>query len=426
MRGSSILGDGGTWGSVVMIVLAATSSPAAHGDNWSLLDDQGTPITGHAMVYDEQRGVMLRFGGYGDAGGATWEWDRDGRSWRMVTTLCPPARIDPAMVYDSDRGVVVLFGGYTPGLGYMNETWEWDGVEWIRVCDGTDMCASPSPRTEHGMAYDVQRKRVVLFGGSNGGELGDTWEWNGAERAWTEIEPPNQPSPRRQHAMVYDSARGVVLLFGGYDGSPDDETWVWNGIDWSQVCLECVTGVDKPLPRGWHGLAYDSDKGVAVLFGGWDRGSQMFGDTWEWQGEAWRLTKENGPEPRIGPSMAYDVRERMSLLNGGEVVGGERLGDTWGYSVCCETGSEHLTTSCRQSDAGKRVPKVILSAARGCAGSRVEFSLDEQCPRMRTIKENGKCRVKWKGCNGRIAPGLHVITAVLSCGTVLEQVVECP
>ena len=35
------------------------------------------------------------------------------------------------------------------------------------------------------MAYDSQRGRIVLFGGSNSitGALGDTWEWDGA--TWT-------------------------------------------------------------------------------------------------------------------------------------------------------------------------------------------------------------------------------------------------
>ena len=45
------------------------------------------------------------------------------------------------------------------------------------------LVASPlglQPRTQHAMAYDSARGRVVLFGGgaSTGGAYGDTWEWS--------------------------------------------------------------------------------------------------------------------------------------------------------------------------------------------------------------------------------------------------------
>ena len=35
----------------------------------------------------------------------------------------------------------------------------------------------------------------------------------------------HSPSPRYLHAMAYDSARGVTVLFGGYDWSCYGETW---------------------------------------------------------------------------------------------------------------------------------------------------------------------------------------------------------
>ena len=55
--------------------------------------------------------------------------------------------------------------------------------------------AGPAPRIEPAMAYDSQRGVTVLFGGDNGSNLGDTWEWNGS--TWTQLStkgPTAQPN----------------------------------------------------------------------------------------------------------------------------------------------------------------------------------------------------------------------------------------
>jgi hypothetical protein len=66
------------------------------------------------------------------------------------------------------------------------------------------------------MAYDLARNVTVLFGGVNDflnpPFLGDTWEWNG--KGWT-LTSLSGPSPRADAAMAYDSDRGVMVLFGG-------------------------------------------------------------------------------------------------------------------------------------------------------------------------------------------------------------------
>src|SRR5690242_17994803 len=47
----------------------------------------------------------------------------------------------------------------------------------------------------------------------------------------------NGPSARSNHAMAYDTARGVTVLFGGADGNGGGlgaETWEWDGTAWTQ------------------------------------------------------------------------------------------------------------------------------------------------------------------------------------------------
>jgi hypothetical protein len=163
---------------------------------------------------------------------------------------------------------------------------------------------------------------TVLFGscGSGGNE---TWEWNGTK--WKK-QATTGPSSRASPAMAYDSERGVTVLFGGSDGSHVyGDTWEWNGITWT---LRTSTG---PSPRGGLAMAYDSARGVTVLFGGGDT-THAYGDTWEWNGSAWALRTSTGPSPRGGHAMVYDSARGVTVLFGGTSGGDETWewdGVTW-------------------------------------------------------------------------------------------------
>ena len=100
----------------------------------------------------------------------------------------------------------------------------------------------------------------------------------GQSIAWTQ-HLVSGPSPRYGHAMAYDSARGVTVLFGGTTGG--NETWEWNGAAWTQ---RFVSG---PSPRQGHMMSFDTARGVIVLFGGYPGVTNH--ETWEWNGSAWTL-----------------------------------------------------------------------------------------------------------------------------------------
>jgi len=80
------------------------------------------------------------------------------------------------MVYDQARQKVVLFGGVGP-TSVLNDTWEWDGKDWIRRTPGV----SPPARWTHCMAYDEHRQRTVLYGGLGAGTLYDTWDYTAGD-----------------------------------------------------------------------------------------------------------------------------------------------------------------------------------------------------------------------------------------------------
>jgi predicted lipoprotein with Yx(FWY)xxD motif len=273
------------------------------------------------MAYDTQRGVTVMFGGFDYVSsttlGDTWEWN--GSTWTRVATTGPPPRAWCRMAYDSRRGVMVLFGGRHP-VGNVNygDTWEWDGSTWTQVFPAT----SPSCRYYQEMAYDSRRNVTVLFGGWNSESsnyFGDTWEWDGS--AWTNV-ASSGPNPRAAACMAYDSKREVTVLFGGNQSTLNNpmphlgDTWEWNGSVWQKVAS---TG---PSARCNSAMAFDSQRGVTVLFGG------GFPDTWEWNGSGWTQTASTGPPPRSMAAMAYESLRGVSVLFGGF----SNFADTWEYT----------------------------------------------------------------------------------------------
>lgn len=162
----------------------------------------------------------------------------------------------------------------------------------------------------------------VLFGGNTpSGRSSETWGWSGA--SWIRRSLAG-PSAREGHAMAYDSRRGVTVLFGGYNGTPNGETWEWNGATWT---LRATSG---PAPRYWHAMAYDSRRNVTVLFGGYTASGPANG-TWEWDGASWSLRASTGPSARDSHAMAYDSARGVTVLFGGDTANGRDNG-TWEWN----------------------------------------------------------------------------------------------
>jgi Galactose oxidase, central domain len=191
----------------------------------------------------------------------------------------PPAANAPALAYDSTRKVLVLFGGYraTPNKN-IDETWEWSaGGGFVQ----RSLPRSPSPRLGHVMVYDSARSRIVLFGGSAGRPLDDTWEYDGT--TWTERSPSVVPPPRVAACAAYDSARKVSVVFGGRSNDQStslSDTWEWDGTTWRQ-------GPSGPPPRRSCAMTFDKARNVILMYGGSPRRanemSESLGDTWAYE-----------------------------------------------------------------------------------------------------------------------------------------------
>jgi hypothetical protein len=183
------------------------------GENWTQVADSGPAARSrHAMTFDSTRQRVVLFGGQGAPGtlNDTWEWDGD--EWVQQADSGPSPRINPAMAYDSVRNRVVLFGGATTGVG-LGDTWEWDGEAWTEEADfGPDPCLAA--------AMVFKTNRIALFGGTSSIDenpanwtiFSRSWEWDG--RHWTARQDMG-PGPRVFHAMAFDRNRSRVVLFGG-------------------------------------------------------------------------------------------------------------------------------------------------------------------------------------------------------------------
>lgn len=68
-------------------------------------------------------------------------------------------------------------------------------------------------RNAHGLIYDADRRRIVLFGGADASTvLGDLWEWyQGKWRCLADARMLARTFP----AMAYDRKRKRIVMFGG-------------------------------------------------------------------------------------------------------------------------------------------------------------------------------------------------------------------
>jgi hypothetical protein len=310
----------------------ATAVAQAQRVNWVQVPSPAGSPSARCCVgiaFDVNRRSHLLFGGADGSGnplGDTWQLSAGQWSQLLPTNgVSPPARQGPGMVYDGATNTVVLFGGTNGSTNY-NDTWIWDGATatWTQVYPST---SPPGRRFDtQGMAFDVERGEVVLFGGyAAGAVLNDTWTWNGKARRWTQQFPKVSPSARRA-PIAYDQATEQVVLFGGDDGGANqyNDTWVWNGANW-----HLRTTPIAPGPRGLASLAYDPALHAVVLFGGFI-GTQVYNDTWTWNGSSWtQLTTANVPPyGRFAFGTDYDRIARGPLIFGGFSTG-FALFDTW-------------------------------------------------------------------------------------------------
>lgn len=340
-----------TWDSVRgRLVLFGGVSGVVHDDtwewdgrNWAQRAPMTSPpfLAGAEFVFDQTRQRAVLLSGQDDG---LWEWD--GSDWSRVESRRPPLRADTAITTDTARNRVVLFGGRNLGVSTeQNDTWEWDGLAWSLRAPAT----SPSPRFGHALSFDPLRARVVLFGGLRGqppAALDETWEWDGVDwlRRTPTLNAPAQAAP----LMAWDAARQRTVMT--HDGSP---VWTWDGATWAEqlpmhVPTSQLAGIawDDVQQRvllqnastwSWDGTDWTQHASTAPWRSEFAMGTDVarrrviwvvrapqFGaplETWEWNGVAWAQLQPTVSLPSaVHLLLTWDpVRERVMAMVDGTV-----------------------------------------------------------------------------------------------------------
>jgi hypothetical protein len=322
------------------------------------------PVYGHAMVWDSERHVAILFGGIGPDdpfGQATlfndvWEFDPETNEWSKAQVVGPsPApRMHPGMAYDADRKVVVMFGGQDTRDAdsfddFLSDTWEYDPAArtWTAFPDNV---FAGNNRSGVALAYDAVRKKTVQFGGFERETLfSGTWEWNGA--TWTQAAPAHHPSPRAFEAMAWSSQLGKIVIHGGiaFESGFDtifNDIWAWDGTDWVEILQPFAT----LIAASGHSMAYDPTRAHLLSVGEYSGGDVTRLLEFPYSG-SWQTVRTDGPPPRtLGAMVVSD--DGRAILYGGRHLDIVR-GDTWVlHGFTPELGTQplgHQTGPCLQN-----------------------------------------------------------------------------
>jgi len=245
---------------------------------------------------------------------------------QSAAPTAPAARSGHALVDAGEQGGLLLFGG--------DHAWSGGGELWSRGADGWRMVdgSGPPPRTLAAVAFDAARGELVIEGGSStdGTIQGDTWirareAGKDAKTRWRRVAAEGGPGVRDHHAMAFDAVHERIVLFGGQRAPGENlgDTWTWDGAAWRQLAIA------GPSARIHHAMAWDASLEKVVLFGGSD-GRADLADTWEFDGESWRKSDASGPSPRTGARVAWHEAGGGLLLFGGFAARGV-VADLWRY-----------------------------------------------------------------------------------------------
>jgi len=307
-----------------------TFSYEPKGRVWTLIHDKSEKAQPPALLiwgslcYDPVNRQVLLFGGGGinapDGRPHTWALDVTTDRWRrLALEVEPPARCNSRMVYDKRNKLIVLFGGDGQDRG-LADTWVFDVAkqEWRE----RKPPRSPHPRSCHAMAYLEKSGLVLLVGGLPVADYRlqkalakQVWTYDAAKDTWTPlaVEAPefywgsmeNIPGTdevilvtadryghgRKTYRFRYDAAIPRARHAGvppGYVALKTQRTAEWyedvpppdpraHARFLAELPANQWVEVKPPKSvkgRTWGTAIFDTDRGVAMKWGGGHSGYQ--------------------------------------------------------------------------------------------------------------------------------------------------------
>ncbi len=279
---------------------------------------------GHSMVAIGD-GELLVFGGRSYQGtaetflGDTWILDTETLLWRQVDGDGPSSRSQHAMAFDPIRGRVLLFGGYVGSSFTYGDTWLFDvaAERWERVAvDG-----GPTARAGSVAVFDEEADLYVMFAGAEEPPaaelpLAETWLFDPEANAWEMAESVVVPRLVSEGhptlfelAMVYDSAARRSVLLVA-----GESTWLFDTAttEWAEVDAAQTQGLGADYMTA---AAYHPGVGT-VAYGG--APVERTQGTWVFDvaADAW-VSTGGGRGPIANHAMAYDSESDSVFMFGG-------------------------------------------------------------------------------------------------------------
>lgn len=209
---------------------------------------------------------MLVWGGQDDQGllndGALY--DPIANNWTTLSLLAPPEpRIDAAAAWGGDR--LMIWGGQGAGGTLLQSgaqlLFSGDSpLKWIEMNSN----ARPTARRWHTAAWTGSS--FVIWGGENGGALGDGAEYNPVTEIWRPLPASSAPSARYNHVSVWTGQE--MLISGGSNGTT--ELASGGAFDPLTQAWRPLSGSGNPLARTQAVGAWTGTE--VIVFGGMSGG----------------------------------------------------------------------------------------------------------------------------------------------------------
>jgi hypothetical protein len=284
-------------------------------------------------------------------------------AWSQVDASGPAAREDHTWTVDPEAGVAYLFGG-RDGTAVFGDTWAYDLATdaWTQLAPE----ASPAGRFGHEAAW-VDGIGLVIFAGQASVDafFGDLWAYDPVANTWSELPATGAlPTPR------YGSCAAI---------GPDGRLWISHGFTQDQARFSDTRAYDfdtyrwtdetpadggRPVERCLHGCWW-TDDGQLALYAGQTTGTTALDDRWTFADGTW--TRIEGSLPSARNLYARARHDGATIVFGGQAIDASYLGDLWLLADGSADAAPILPVGDGPEPVGRAGAELIVDTERGRA-----------------------------------------------------------
>jgi hypothetical protein len=228
----------------------------------------------------------------------------------------PSATAPPFPALGTALGVYDAAAGYDLWLFPNGDSWTYASGSWSNI---TATAGVPANMEENSwLVYDAHDGYALLFGGflstrspPSSGSLANSWKLQ--DGRWTNITSVviGAPPPGTLGTMAYDSEIGKVVLFGGTPSGqtgPTNSTWTYAAGVWSNASVPGPPPLYESDPA-FFALVDDPADSYLLYYDSLGRCPGLCALVWTYAGGTWtNRTASMGPAPRLSliDTFAYD------------------------------------------------------------------------------------------------------------------------